>query len=310
MKCMVIPAFVVSIALWPVVVSADEVSHSFWRNHADFLRLLDSDRTVLKIGYTYQPSTAEENGPGEFNLKKIDYSIADPYPVSPDLFLRAGLEYEARVYNFKKVPGALTEEESETLHKIVLNLGVGYFMSPDVLLTGILETGGYSDFDKKLTGDDFRIFGRLTAVFQTRRDRQWLFGLAVSEDFDETEIFPLLGMRTSLKGGKLLINATLPLEVRADYLLSYRNRLYAGVWISGDEYHARLGPQDSDLNIQVHERRAGLGIEHSIYNGLQLILEGGYLFESKLEFKRPNAGQFSGDLESSPYFSIGITFSI
>ncbi len=282
-------------------------SNEFKSAHGDFFHLLLQDQPEVSVGYHYQPQTDSDDGPGSFDLNQIFVRSDVPVPLSRDTFLRFGIDYDSRFYDFEEVRGIATSTSEESLHRVEFKVGYGqFFICDDLLLTGVARPGFFSDFEGSLDTDDFRLYGDGLAAYRLNPGAQLVAGVRVDETFDDTPVLPFGGVRLQSEDGTTLISLTVPLELTVGYKIDPKTRVYAGYWISGEDYEVEAGPESKEFEIQVHERRLGLGVAYWFTDQLRLDLEGGAEVGSELDFKTDQAGQFGGDLEPAGYFRVAV----
>lgn len=290
-------------------VIADDEGSSFPEAHRDFFQLLGPSTTELTVRYLFQPETQDEDGPSEFDLHQFQGTLDFPVPVSSDSYYRFGGEYQLGRYDFTNAGVGNSRLDEEDLHKIELSFGMGTFLNEEMLITGSLTPGIYSDMNGGLDEDDFKFQGMGMLVYRMNPTAQLLAGIKWSEDFDDYPLFPILGMRLLSENGLVHLNLTLPLEARLGYNFSTNAQAYTGFWISGDEYQVSFD-QDDEFHLQNQERRFGVGVLVWLNDRIQVSIEGGALMGGVFEFKKENPGQFEDEVDPTGYLagSLGLAF--
>jgi hypothetical protein len=278
--------------------------------HKSFLRLLYPAGSNGLMGYQYQETTDERNGPGEFKLQRFFAKTDLPMPLDRKTFSRFGIEYDARLYDFKEVPGATTGVDKDTLHRAVVKAGLGRFLGDDILATGTLDFGMYTDLDDGIDTDDYQLQGEALGVYRINPGAQLIGGFKWGQDFEDITFLPLIGLRLLSTDGRIHVSATLPLELRITYGITPATDVYAGIWIKGDRFRVRMGEDNNEFDLQIQERNAGIGIAHWFGKHFSLGAEGGLMMESQFEFKFANAGQFDEEVNSAPYLRAFIGFAL
>jgi hypothetical protein len=291
------------------VVRPADADTEFSTQHGDFFHLLLPSHEDIHLRYLYEADHGEDGGPGKFDLNSFSAAGELPIPLERDTYLRFGGGYSARWYDFKDVPGAATSTDSDTLHAAELSGGAGIFLNDDLLLSGKGTFGAYSDFDGGLDTDDFRLSGEGELVYRINPGAQLLAGLRWSEDFDDTPIFPLLGIRLLSEDGKLHISLTAPVDLRVGYNINPDIEFYADASLQGNEYRMSAGERH-DFQVHVQDRRAGLGFRWWLGDTVSLGAEAGLSWTSELKFKTEDAGQFGGDLDPAGYVSADIGIAL
>ncbi len=301
----------------PTALNAESLVQSnqnFSGDHRDFFRLLRPNGTDAEFGYLYQPSNEEGDGSAEFDLNNFFAKLELPFPVSSDFYLRGGFEYSFQRYEFDLPEEANLQEDSKDVHKIVINAGVGYFVSNDLLLTVLASPGIYSDLDETIDEDDLQLNGNGMLVYRLNPVTQLLAGVSYGEDFDDTPVLPIVGIRMLSEEGRVHINLTFPLEARLGYNITPKTELYGGYWISGNEYNVRFGEREGggekEFSFHQQDRRVGGGAVIWFTDALNIRIEGGASVGSELEFKVAGPDIFDGDLDPTGYVTLSLGMAL
>ena len=142
-------------------------------------------------------------------------------------------------------------------------------------------------------------------VHHWRTNFQVLAGLAVTEDFDDNNFIPLVGMRSF--HGRWYFKLTLPLEAKASYRMNEEFFLYGGAWISGAQYRVR-SDTEGEFDVQVIDTRVGGGMYYWLIPDLKLTFEAGALLgNDAYEVKIDGVdGTRESDLENAGYVRFGL----
>lgn len=304
-----IACFLVIGFVLPLLAVADDEGSGFLEEHQDFFHLLGPSTTELTVRYLFQPETQDEDGPSEFDLHQFQGTLDFPVPISSDSFYRFGGEYQLGRYDFSNARTQNSRLEDEDLHKIELSFGMGTFLDEDLLVSGFLTPGIYSDLNEGLDEDDFQLQGMGMLVYRMNPTAQLLVGVKWSEDFDEYPLFPILGMRLLSENGQVHLNLTLPLEARLGYNFTTNAQAYTGFWISGDQYQVAFDQED-EFHLQNQERRLGIGVLVWLNDRIQVSIEGGALVGGVFDLKTTNPGQFNDGVDPTGYLtgSLGLAF--
>ncbi len=278
--------------------------------HKSFLRLLYPNGSNGRLGYQQQQSTDEVGGPGNFKLKQFFLNTDLPMPINRNTFFRLGLDYNMRIYDFEELAGISTSSSKKTLHKCVVKLGLGRFLSDDFLAIGSLDLGMYSDLENVIDTDDYQLNGEVLGIYRINPGAELVGGVRWSEDFETLSMIPIMGLRLLSTSGRLHVSATLPIELSLTYGITPATDVYIGAWLKGERYRIRMGEDKQEFDLQLQERRIGAGVTHWIGKHVSLGLEGGLMLESQFEFKLKNAGQFGDDVDSSLYGQVFLAFAI
>ena len=291
----------------PVLASDD--AERFVSAHRDFFRLYMPDQTEFKGGYRFEPSREEKDGPNELDLHDFWANLELPFPLTQDTFITFGAGYEMRQYDFNRRDDSVLELDSETLYKVAAPVGVGHFFSPDLLGYGVVSVGGYSNFEGGIKEDDIQVLGRGIMAYRLNAATQLVGGFAVSQDFEDAQLIPLLGLRLMSSDGRVHFILTAPLELKVSYDLDSDFQLYGGGWLSGNQFRVRdVGGEDFD--VQVRDARVGLGLMYWIGDHLSLGVEGGAKVWDEFEFKLEHFDEFEGELDPGAYVQATIGLAL
>ncbi|MCC6953304.1 MAG: hypothetical protein IT290_04235 [Deltaproteobacteria bacterium] len=281
---------------------------TFLKEHHGFFHLLRGGEPDLKLSAMYQPENDEEAGPGSYDLLDMSAGLEVPIPLQESLYLRAGFDYDARSYEFNSTSRRVVPGLNDTWHKISLTAGAGLFLGDDLLITGVARPGIYTDLEEMTDEDAMRLFGEGMLVYRINPGTQILAGAAYDEIYDDTPLYPLIGLRLMSEEGDLNVTLTFPREARIGVHISTDAEVYGGLWITGDEY--RLHADDVEFDAHIHDRRIGGGLRYWANSTFSFQLEGGVLYDSELEFKIRGEPVFRGETQKTGYarLSMGLTF--
>ncbi len=286
---------------------------SFTATHRDFFALLRPDHADIRLGALYEPEHEEDGGPGSFSLKRFSGEGELLAPLGRDLYLRGSLEYAASLYDFDQVANSSLSLDQTTFHRAVAGGGVGIFVSPNLLLTGLATVGLYSDFEDGVDFDHSALYLNGMLVYRVNPGAQLLVGAERSEVFDDTPLFPILGIRLLSEDGSLHISLTLPLEARVGWHLTADSELYIRGKVDGDRYHISapsVVDGSREIDVAVRDQRVGLGAQLWFGEHVGLTLEGGVAIGSEFEFKTRDAGQFAGEMKEAGYLTCELGFAL
>ena len=299
------PLLLIMFLTYACVTRAESYNPNVFVNaHSEFFHLLNADHDDIKLGYYYQPETEEEDGEGEFALQKGFARFDLPMPISRNSFFRFGANYEYRGYDFKQSASSLP---SDALHKLEIASGFGTFLSDNTLFTVIPTLGMYSDMDG-MSEEDFQLHGKSYFVHRVNPGSAILLGAAYDETFDDTPIYPLLGVRMLSNDGSFHLVITLPTEIKMAFNVTPQTQYYIGGWINGDEY--RYSGDQDDFNVSIRENRVGLGLIQWFNDSVNLQLEAGAQIRDEFNFKTDDTTLFENDVETAPYIWAAFGFAL
>lgn len=276
---------------------------AFINQHSPFFRLFLADKSDFRAGYTHGFQRDEVDGPGSYTLNRFFFRGEVPIAGGKNFFWRLGGDYGYSDYELDEVRSASTNDSSLSVHRVVGRFGAGFFLSDELLVTGVVRPGLYSDFEDGADFDEGQVYGDFQVVYEINPGTQLVLGGSCDKNIDDQDCYPLGGIRILGSDGKLHISATLPVEARVGYGISPRSELFILGNASGEEYDVSVGSKEKRFSLYAQEIRLGGGFNFWFNSKLSFELEAGMFFESPFEFKTHSPGQFTGDVDESGYIT-------
>jgi len=278
--------------------------------HRDFLKLYYFHRPELKIDYEFHTEVDEKDGPGSVQQQVWGLELDIPVFVSGETFYTWGGGYQSRMYDFSSRDRDASLSGDDNFQKVFLRAGVGHFFSRDLFFSAHIQPGLFSNFGDGLDEDALALYAEGVFVYRLNPGAQLIAGLRFSEDFDDSPLFPLLGVRLQESTGKFHISLTAPLNLTFSYHMDQNSFLYLVGDITGDRYSVSSESLSETFDAQFHQRKVGIGVERWLTGHVTAGLELGATVESELRFKSDNVGEFrSGNLEEGLYIRVKLTGS-
>ena len=229
------------------------------------------------------------------------------------MFYRVGFGYEYRDYKFDF--GENTEfidsDFGMSLHYPRVRGGIGLFLGDALLLTGFFDVGFASDFEDGVTTESHTEEFEGRVIYEVNPGAQLLIGVRKGYEFDDINLYPLLGFRLIDTEGRLRLSLTLPIEAKIQYRLNDWLDLYSLASVSGREYQLGLAPGDQNGSLTIIERRLAIGMQLLPGSLFVIQLEVGAGLDDSLEFELSNSiGSTQRGLDVGAYGSIGIGLSL
>ena len=282
--------------LFPAQSRAEE-GEKFNPAHGSFFRLLlGEDEEQAGCGYLYQPGNEQKSGGGEFDLQQYQGRLDVPLPVERDLYFTLGGNYMLSKYDLEDY--RLVDDDSLSLYQGAVRVGAGYFISDDLLFTGWASEGAYSDFEESPSGDAYRLHARALLVYRLNPGAQLLAGAAKDDTFEDTDYYPVAGVRLLSENGKIYVNLTLPLEAEAGYRFTPQFKTYVRGSISGQRYETSLRSGDGEARTE--DKRLGIGALLWLGSHVKVGVEGGAAMDSKFELSTGSREE-GGKSDPAPY---------
>lgn len=287
-------------------------SDDFFTEHQRYLalyRLSPSDVTL-----DLQMERSRDSKDDEIAFDSATYRLAAEFihPQSDTFFWRAGFSYQLSSYDFSFERGLeFGERDFDTdLHKGLIRLGAGKFITDSILLTGYTDVGLFTDFGDNVNEDSFDATGQAELVFEMNPTAQLLVGLRYGHDLEGRRLIPLLGLRVLSSDGALKLAAMLPLEVGLYYRSTSIWDAYALASMSGDEYELAEAPGDQRGKLQIFQRRVATGFGVTAFDRLRLVLQAGIALRDRIDFDLDATISSGRDIEPGPFVGIGLGFAL
>jgi len=279
--------------------------------HKDFLKLLYFHKSEISARYEIHTEAEEDGGPGAFDLQQFSLDLDFPVSLSRDTYVSYGGGYHIKLLDFNDVLVAPTFEDDGSLQKVFFKFGMAHFLTDNLLLKGYASIGSYSDTSNSFDVDSIKVFGEGLLVYRLNPGAQLLVGVRSSEDFDDNQVFPIVGLRIQDSDGRFHISLTAPLELKLSFHADKNTEFYGRAWIEGDRFLVEKGPLNLDFDAQFHERRVAVGFRQWLGSYIALTLEVGSSFDSELEYKIENPGLFTdGDLDNSFFGAVSLDLAL
>lgn len=277
----------------------------FAERHGTFLTQATRYEPKVFARYTLIPNAQVSSEPGSFDMQELRVRGDAPIVVAPDTYISLGGEFRHRQYDLtNNILGA----NDEDLYVIGARLGAGTFVTDEFLLEGMFRPGLYSDLDGTLHTKDWNWFGHALATYRVRDDLFLKAGAAVSEDFADVNLIPLLGI-------SWFVNE----QFRFDVLLPHRiegswspnsgvTTVRVGAYLEGDQYHVRGSSATGKRRVdwQTQEITISAGLNHRLTDYLSVFGEIGSVIAGDNKFRDGTSQRFNGAIEPTFFFNVGV----
>ncbi|APG64483.1 hypothetical protein LPB136_03495 [Tenacibaculum todarodis] len=162
-----------------------------------------------------------------------------------------------------------------------------------------------SDFEAKLSSDDFIFQGAVTATRKFSSSFKLGGGLAYSARLGSPRLIPLINLQ--YKNNKHEINAFLPISAKYSYSLLPNNKLDLGVKYNLNGGNFNVHSDDNSID-KINYSRANFGVtaDYQLTKLLRLEAFGGVSAGRKYSLIDADDITYDFDSESAPFFSVGI----
>jgi len=273
----------------------------FKNSHSDFFHVYFAERTDMRAGYLFEKSGQDSTSPAEFDLHNVfaDFSILSP--LDEDSFFSLGGAIESRRYLFESLNTPTGSIGSENLYKFAITPGYGLFINESILFWAQASIGHYSDLDQGLLNkDDYQLLGSGQLIFRINPGAQVILGASYTNTYLDQQFLPFVGLRLLSETGKIHISVDFPFHARMGYYITPHVETFGQVVVSGDRYRATI--DGDEIDVGVHDQRAGLGFRFWLGTYVSWTFEGGRTLSSEFKFYKRDLTSFTqGDIDPHWY---------
>ena len=289
------------LALWfPLSAQAQS---DFVKAHGTFLAGATRPAPTLKLNASYQPKVGIEDSDLEADLVRVDGRLMYAHGVDDDVAILGAINFGLRHYDFDaRVPGGGSLDRN--LYEIAIELGVHWFVSDRILVSAVFRPGIFSDLDDSLTGDDILYHGTVVGTYRLNDSWFLKLGVAVGEDFDETQVTPVGGF-SWVSSDQLRVDVLLPKSASVTWQpWSDRSfELVPGLYLQGKQYNIDTATGDGELQIQ--DIRFDITGSCEVTKGSRLSLSLGSNFRGSYEIEGAGGANIDVDQDPSVYVAVG-----
>jgi hypothetical protein len=289
----------------------DGTTNEFITAHRDFIRLATGEWKDIEVRYLFEDDHNFKNSGGA-NLAMSEALVAGEVPIvlTRDTFLRASVYYANRIYDFHNLLIRTDNVNTESLHKIQIGGGFGTFVTDDVLITGVVKPGIYSNLRHGFNSEYLNVYGELFVIYRFSPHAQIIGGAVTNELFENIQVYPVLAARFLSPSGRYRLNITPPVSLRAAARVNECLEMYTGFWLTGDRYRVNLKQLDEEFNVQIQDRRLGVGSIYFLSDHTNVSIESGITLTNRFELKIGDSA-FSEDTTEPSFYgflSFGYVF--
>ena len=277
----------------------------FMKAHGEYMLHKDPWRPDVRVSFLDLPDSEVKGEAGDFTLRHFRADVEGKvYLPDPDSFLKAGVQYGHRDYQFSS--GAVGAHD-ETLFRVSATVGYGHFLTDDTLLEVDFNPGIYSDFSGTLHDDDWQMYARGLLTFRYAKDLYLKTGVEHSGVFRDLEVYPLVGL-TWLIDTQWRVDVLLPRQARLTYDHSASTSFSLGIDIDGGQYQIRSpSPAKVRREVNVQEMELSVSAQHRFNKQMSVFGRVGTTLLGDYRFRSTNATAiWDGTLEPQFFAEIGL----
>ena len=278
----------------------------FFDKHRDYMDLVFYDPSYLYVQYLREPGHHEG---GQTEKAALDYLYVEAdaaLGLTSDTALYADIEYAAKRYDFDRPDSLNRSLGAPALYQIQVLTAVGHFFTEDLLAAWTFYPGISSDFGHDLDRQDFQWASGPIACYRLTPRFALHAGVQASVDDWRRSIYPVGGLSYLSADDRLHLNITAPFLLRVGYKTRPTTEYFAAAWYSESDYHAFLGPDDTDSRVRTSDVQVGCGVVWSFSRHLDLTLECGCSVANSFKVKEGAVAEQDGGSGACPYVAVAL----
>ncbi|MGE3171035.1 MAG: hypothetical protein AB7O97_00315 [Planctomycetota bacterium] len=279
----------------------------FQQAHGDFMLAHERFDPMIELSAGALPNGNVSSEPGDFDLFTLGADVDVPVMIAPDSFLRFGTFFGSRHYQTKGMGSSFGDE---TLYDAGVHVGLGWFVTDDVLLELDLRPGFWSDWDGTLHHQDFDLPASALATVRYSEQLFFKLGARYNEVYEDANLLPWVGV--SWTNEFVRFDLMLPESLELSLWPSPDFGVLFGAEARGAEYHVRgpvgSGKPRNDIRVQELLVYTGATWRFSDYTSLQVRGGAAVAGDYKVDDGTNALPSITGTLD--PSFFVDVTFGI
>ena len=270
---------------------------------------------VFGLSYQYEYFPSAKLADPTTNLEDMEiqtstYKIGAAFPLvlaKGKIIILNSMNYRHVNFNYKNHPPDARIDQTQSIEYTAFMIDS---LSAKWSMVVVITPGVASDFESKVTADDFSFQG----VFGFMRKFSEKFslgsGIAYSREFGPSIPMPFIYFEWIILP-KLSAKGLLPIDL--NFLYKYNKKFDFGLFVgvSGNRYHGSPTKYDVDNpQMEYSEGTVSPKMQYHITDMLHLNIEGGYTFYRNFELLDGDKSHQSFDMENSGYLRASFVFGI
>lgn len=295
----------------------------FRQYHGEFMDRYERYDPAIELRARLMPNQRVSDEPGSFDMLGYDFDFEAAMVVTTEAYIKFGIYHYGRHYNTSSTFGERNNPNpdprfdteanigDETLTAAGVRFGLGWFLSPNLLLELETNPGLYSDLEDSANHKDFDFPSSALFSYRPVDNFFFKFGVRYSQVYEDAPWLPYLGFSWELVEG-MRLDVLAPEYLELSIWPSASTSFAFGAEVSGAQYRVRSTSEtgkQSD-NVQVQEVIAYLGMTHRFSDQLSLRARGGLVLAGEYELTTGAEGfdPSEGALDQGFYadFTLGI----
>ncbi|MGK0156140.1 MAG: hypothetical protein ACI9SE_003107 [Neolewinella sp.] len=291
----------------------------FRQHHGEFLDRFERYDPALELRARLLPKQRVSDEPGSFDMLGYDFDVEAAMVITTEAYLKFGIYHYGRHYNTtapfgsRNNPGINSESNfgDETLTAAGARVGLGWFLTPNLLMELETNPGIYSDLEDSPNHKDFDFPSSALFTYRPVDNFFFKFGARYNQVFEDAPWLPYLGFSWEIVDG-LRLDLLAPEYIELSFWPTTSTSFAFGAEVGGAEYRVRstssTGKQAADVRVQ--EVIAYIGMTHRFNDYLSLQARGGLVLAGEYELSSgaSNFDPVEGALDQGFYadFTFGL----
>jgi hypothetical protein len=240
----------------------------FREAHGEFMDRRERYDPAVELRARWMPTQNIKREPGDFDLFGYDIDAEFPVVIYPDSYLLLGVYQYGRHYETSNGFGSQGNVRGwgdETLTAAGVRVGLGVFVSDNVLFEAVTNPGVYSDLEGTLTHKDYDFPSSAMFTVQANNDLFFKFGARYNQIYQDAPWLPWLGFSWELAEG-VRLDLLLPESIEFAWWATASTSFSIGATVQGAQYRVRssAGTNKEQANVNVQEVLAYIGMTHRL----------------------------------------------
>lgn len=268
----------------------------------------------ISFGYEYLPYaglTDPEPETEDLEIQASSWNVGAAFPLAfsdGKIMILNQFKYKRINFEYRNFPEA--GSDIDQAQSIEYTFFLVDSLSQNWKMVAVLTPGFASDFEAKVSSDDFTLQGVFGFIRKFRENLDIGFGAVYMRDFGKPLPLPFIYFEWN-NGSKLRASGILPQNV--DLLYDYSDMISIGLSlkITGNRYHGNPGKYDVD-NPQLKYSEGTISPTAQIHftEWMHLNVEGGYAFYRNFEFMDGDETAASLDMNRTGYVRAQLVLGI
>ncbi|PIE23256.1 MAG: hypothetical protein CSA62_08580 [Planctomycetota bacterium] len=279
----------------------------FDTRHRDFLAGRDwRPEQSVEVYLQYVPSIGLEGRSQDATIFEMGTRLRKRQAIGPDSQWIYGADLGFTALDFDG--GGVGSGE---LVRIGGEFGIAHFFREDLYVEASLLPEVRTSLGTSLSLDCLFFDIEALGTWRYREGVYFDGGLAITEEFGDTKLLPLLGMRM-IVDANWRVEVLLPRKIEISWREGEKTTLYGGWYRWGSEY--RVG--DSFLanapehDLFLDQQRIAVGVDYWLTDAVRGWVEAGLVVNGNVEMRPSRGGGFEGGWETDPFLRVGFAWDL